>query len=66
MNSRADSLAKGAIYREYFRKNKLILKEDLVGKDKEERLYEINMIDVLEESNKGCSWMKEIVDFLQE
>ena len=64
MNSRANALAKGAASGEYFKKKKLILKEDYVEKEKEERPYEINMVDISNESSEGCSWMKEIVDFL--
>ena len=57
---------KGATYREYSKKTKLMMKEDLIEGKGVERLYEINIIDAAEESSEGGNWMKEIMDFLQE
>lgn len=54
MNSRADALAKGVAYGEYSKKNDLILKEDSAREKEEEKLHEVNMVDVSEESDEGC------------
>ena len=62
LNSQADALVKGTAYREFSEKKNLSVKEDLAKKE-EKKLREVNMFDVLEESEEECYWMKEIVDF---
>lgn len=65
LNTRADVLQKGVACGEYSKKNELILKEDSTGEKEEEKLHKVNMVDVSEEFDEECCWMKEIVDFLQ-
>ena len=64
LNYHVDTLANGAAYGEYSKKNELVLKKDSVEEEEEEKLCEVNMIDVSEELEEECCWMKEIIDFL--
>ena len=66
LNSRADVLAKRTASEEYRKKTKLVVMEDMTEGKGPERLYKVNMVDVVEGSSKGDDWIKEMVDFLQE
>ena len=54
LNSRVDTLEKRAAYGEYIKKNSLSLKEDTPKDEEGEKLCEVNMVDVLDESEEEC------------
>ena len=66
LNSRADTLAKGATCGEYLKKIELVMMEDMIEGKGAKRLYKVNMVDATEGSSNGSNWMKEIADFLEE
>ena len=59
-------MAKRAATREYQKKTKLVMMEDITEGKGPERHYRINTIDIGDRVNKWDDWMWEIMSFLKE
>ena len=54
LNSIAYALVKGTAYGEYSKKNKLVVKKDVIEEEKGEKFHEVNMIDDPKKLEEEC------------